>query len=96
MPYDATKDLKQYPGPTLETLARVGRVVTPSNTTDLDPYAKGVVCLTEGNISILPIMNADGATIDFVGVPAGYIPPFQVRRVMSTGTTCTVAAAYDV
>lgn len=96
MPYDATKDVNQYPGPTLYSLARIGRAVSPSDTVDLDPYAKGVVCLTSGNISIIPTKNADGATVDFVGVSAGFIPPFQVRRVMQTGTTCTVAAAYDV
>jgi hypothetical protein len=64
------------------------RIVTPG-ATDLDPIAKGVVCLTTGNITIVPVDNADGVTLAFVGVPAGFIPPFRVRRV--TAATATVA-----
>jgi len=51
---------------------------------------KAVVCLTAGNISVIPTTNADNAPVAFVGVNAGFVPPFQVRRVMATGTTCTV------
>jgi hypothetical protein len=67
------------------------RAVTPSDTVDLNPApVKAVVCLTSGNISVIPTANADNAPVAFVGVNAGFVPPFQVRRVMATGTTCTV------
>ena len=51
------------------------------------------MALTSGNLSILP---ADGAeAISFIGIPAGFTPPFIVRRVMATGTTSTVATVED-
>ncbi|MCU1418778.1 MAG: hypothetical protein JWP32_2952 [Schumannella sp.] len=67
------------------------RSVTPNDSADLNPApVKAVVCLTSGNISVIPTGNADNAPVAFVGVSAGFVPPFQVRRVMATGTTCTV------
>lgn len=68
------------------------QLVTPSNTVDLSPApVKAVVCLTAGNIAVVPVNNADSVPLAFVGVSAGFVPPFSVRRVMATGTTCTVA-----
>jgi hypothetical protein len=65
--------------------------VTPSDSADLDPApVKAVVCLTAGDISVIPTENADNEPVAFEGVSAGFVPPFQVRRVMATGTTCTV------
>jgi hypothetical protein len=71
-----------------ESFGVSSRIVTPSND-DLDPIAKGVICLTAGDITIVPSQNDDGDTLAFVGVPAGFIPPFRVRRV--TAATATVA-----
>lgn len=82
-------DYKQWKrGPT--TFGRRSKAITPSDTDDLTEVAKAVVCLTGGNISVVPAENDPANPVNFVGVPAGYIPPFQVRRVKSTGTTCTV------
>ncbi|KQS84130.1 hypothetical protein [Rhizobium sp. Leaf386] len=74
----------------------LGRVITPNNSTDVaDAPVKAVICLTSGNIAVIPTNNADGSPIAFVGVSAGFIPPFEVRRVMATGTTATVATVED-
>ena len=71
---------------------RKARIVTPG-ATDLDPVAKGVVCLTAGNLTIVPVNNADATTITFTGVPVGFVPPYRVRRV--TAATATVATIDD-
>ena len=74
------------------TFGRVGAVITPG-ATDLDPVAKTVVLLTSGNVTIMPSGNDNGDTLAFVGLPAGYIFPYQVRRV--TAATATVASVDD-
>lgn len=72
---------------TPDSLGTKGLPVTPGNT-DLGPNVKGVICVTTGNITIVPWDNADGETIPFTNVPALWIPPFRVRRV--TAATATV------
>ena len=74
--------------PSAVSFGSKARIVTPG-ATDLDPVAKAVVCLTSGNLTIVPEGNDNAATIAFVGVPAGFIPPYRVRRV--TAATATVA-----
>jgi hypothetical protein len=85
----------EYPaGP--QTFGRRALAVTPNDGTDLPMGAvKGVVCLTGGDLSVVPLGNADDAPVNFVDVPAGFVPPFIVRRVRSTGTTATVATVED-
>jgi hypothetical protein len=73
---------------TADSLGRVGAVIAPGNT-DLPHNTKGVVCLTEGDLTVVPDGNADDDTLSFVGVPAGFIPPYVIRRV--TAATATVA-----
>jgi hypothetical protein len=68
------------------------RAVTPGNS-DLDPVPKAVVCVTSGDITVVPVNNANGVTVAFTGVAAGYTPPFQVRRV--TAATATVYTVED-
>lgn len=70
------------------SLGRTGEVITPG-TTDLDPLPKSVVCLTAGNVTIVPDGNGNSDTLAFVDLPAGYVIPFRVRRV--TAATATVA-----
>lgn len=64
-------------------------IITPG-ATDLDPLPKAVVLLTAGNVTVVPDGNANGTTLAFVDLPAGYIIPFRVRRV--TAATATVAS----
>jgi hypothetical protein len=79
-------------GKTLESYGRTSRAVTPG-AADIDPVPKAVVCLTTGNITVVPLGNSDDATVAFVGVPAGFMPPFRVRQV--TAATATVATVED-
>lgn len=74
------------------SLGTKGAVITPSDS-DIDPVPKCVVCLTSGNLTVVPLNNADGDTLQFVGVAAGFMPPFRVRRV--TAATATVASVRD-
>jgi len=69
-----------------------GAVLTPGND-DIAGEPKAVVCLTAGNLTIVPEVNADSAALAFVGVPAGFVPPFRVRRL--TAATATVASVLD-
>ncbi|MDX3971162.1 MAG: hypothetical protein QHD01_31840 [Bradyrhizobium sp.] len=91
MPYDSTKDpLTTFRG-TQGNFGSLGRAVTPSDSEDLDPYAKAIVVTAGGDLVILPVRNADGDTITFTGVSVGFVPPYRVRRVMATGTSASVA-----
>lgn len=74
-----------------QAYGRRGTVVTPSDTTDLPNVAKAVVVCAAGNLAVIPADNADAGVITFTACPLGFMPPFQVRRVMATGTTATVA-----
>jgi hypothetical protein len=74
---------------TPNSFGRAGAVITPG-ASDLAVIPKGVVCLTGGDVTIVPLSNANGDTLTFTGLPAGYIIPFRVRRV--TAATATVAS----
>jgi hypothetical protein len=75
----------------LVTFGRVGATITPG-ATDLDPVPKGIVCLADGNVTVVPVDNADAATLTFTGCTVGFIPPFRVRRVTAaTGTWATIS-----
>lgn len=69
-----------------------GRAVTPSDSVNLDPFAKAVVVSDITGGSDLSIVTLRGETINFVGVAVGFSPPFHVKRVNDTGTDCTVYA----
>lgn len=86
------KDPYEYRGATPDTFGRSGRVVTPG-ATDLDPIAKSVVCLTTGDVTIVPVGNDNATTLAFTGLAAGTVIPYQVRRV--TAATATVATIDD-
>lgn len=81
------------PGP--ESLGRSARLVIPSDSEDLPVVAKALVLTVRGNISVVPVANALDAPVPFTDVPAGYLIPFQVRRVMATGTTATAWTLED-
>ncbi|TPM36630.1 hypothetical protein [Mesorhizobium sp. B2-3-5] len=89
--FDPYEDNQPGPG----SLGRSGRLVVPSNTTDLPVLAKALCVGTAGNVSVIPALNADADVIAFVGAPVGFVVPFQVRRVMATGTTATVYTVED-
>jgi len=66
----------------------IGEVVTPA-ASDLPADTKSIVCLTSGDVTVVPFGNSDGDTLAFVGVSAGFLVPYRVRRV--TAATATVA-----
>jgi len=71
------------------------RIVQPSDTLDLDPYAKAIVVVAAGDLAYLPADNADGSIVNVVGAPVGFIPPHRVRRIMATGTDASVVTVDD-
>ena len=84
--------------PSVSGFGLKSRAVTPSDSTDLPKVAKAVVTLSAGNLAIIPARDPVDGDIDpvvFTEVPAGFIPPYLVRRVMATGTTCGVRTVED-
>lgn len=61
-----------------------------SGATNFDPIAKAVVMLTTGDVTVTPAGGS--ATLAFVGLPAGYIIPFQCK---AANATAGVAATID-
>lgn len=90
MPYDASKDPYANDRSAPTGFPKMGRVVTPSDSVDLNPYARAIQVVAASNLKYLPSGNADDAPITVTGAPVGYTPPHQVRRVLATGTTATV------
>jgi len=80
-----------YPA-TENGLGNRGAVIVPSDS-NIAGGPKAIVCLTSGNLTIVPTGNADGDTLTFTGVYPGFVPPYRVRRL--TAATATVAAVYD-
>lgn len=95
MSYDAAKD----PYATNEVMplgfSKKGRVVTPDDSTDIDPYPRAIQVVATGNLVYIPALNADDAPITVTSAPVGYSPPHQVRRVKATGTTATIVTVDD-
>lgn len=95
MPYDRSKDPNATDRGMPLGFSKKGRVVTPSNGVDLDPYARAIVVVAAGDLVYLPSMNDDGDTVTVTDAPVGFNPPHQVRRVLATGTTATVVTVDD-
>jgi hypothetical protein len=69
--------------------------VTPSDTEDLPRSpCRGLLVTAVGNLAIIPLNNADAATIALLAVAANTFIPIAARRVLATGTTATVVALY--
>ena len=69
------------------SFGRKGRAVTPA-AADLNPIAKAIVMLADGDITIVPVDNATSDTIAFTGLPAGFVVPYHVRRVTACSSSC--------
>ena len=78
-----------------DSFGEEGRLVTPHDTTLLDPIAKSVVVTDITAGSDISVLTAGGSTIAFVGVPVGFIVPYRVARVNDTGTTVTACYTID-
>lgn len=90
MPKTATDPWNTTPNET--NFGQKGAQIVPSNDTDLVTVAKGLVVLAAGTLSFIPADNADDEEITYGSLPIGYVVPYFVRRVLSTGTTATVAS----
>jgi len=96
MPYQAARDPLGGMSASLTSPTRNLRLVTPSNTEDLDPYAKALWVSVPGEataiVRVTPVGAADGTSVD-IHVPPGLqpLPPCQVRRVWASGTTAGIA-----
>lgn len=95
--YDAAKDPYSDATRNPTFFGKKSRNITKSDTVDLDPYPKAIVVTAAGNLVILPAGNTDdaGGLVTFTSAPVGFIPPYRVRRVHSTGTSATTSAIDD-
>lgn len=74
-----------------------GVMITPDDDADFATVFKAVevTSIAGGTtLRVLPVGNADGAWIDYVGVAVGFRPSFRVRRVGET-TNCSVVGVTD-
>jgi hypothetical protein len=76
--------------PTLESPARSGAAVTPSDTTDLTVPARALWIGVGGDVRVRFL---DGAVVELRGVASGTLLPISVLRVYATGHTGTAASA---
>lgn len=63
--------------------------ITPDDNNDLPKWPKALMALTLGDIAV---RDAKGNDIVVTGVIEGTVLPLRAVRVLSTGTTATVAA----
>lgn len=72
---------------TFETFGKTARAI--NGATPLDPIAKAIVMLTAGDVTVTPAGGS--ATLAFVGLPAGYVVPFQCKAATATaGVAATI------
>ncbi|MBB5045932.1 hypothetical protein HNR60_000667 [Rhodopseudomonas rhenobacensis] len=73
-----------------------GLAIAKSDSADIaGGPVKAITVTAAGSLSFIPPGNADNDPISYADVPVGFIPPYQVRRVKSTGTTATVRTIED-
>lgn len=60
--------------------------VTPNDSADLTAVTRGVYI---GGAGDLAVTMKDGSEVTFVGLQAGLVYPYRVRRIKATGTTAT-------
>lgn len=80
--------------------AKNAKVITPSNTLDITDaagdafpmYTKGLYIGGAGNITVIMAGNKadDTTTVLFTGLLVGLVYPFQIRRILVTGTSATL------
>lgn len=76
-------------GGDLMSCGRKTAAVTPGSS-DLPVYAKALIVLADGNVTVVPADNDVADTVTFTGLIAGTVIPLVVRRV--TAATATVIA----
>lgn len=75
---------------TPDSLGTRGVLVAASGS-DMAGNIKALICIATGDITFIPVGNADNETITLTAVPALFIPPWRIRRVTAvTGTFYTI------
>lgn len=59
--------------------------ITPSDADNFPP--KTLLVIDGGDVVVQPKDNADGNTVTLTAVPAYFVIPFRVVKVLATGTT---------
>lgn len=72
-----------FPSPM--SFGRRGRLITPA-AADIVPIAKSICLPAGGDVTIVPVNNANNETISFVGLSPGQTVPYQVRRVTAASS----------
>jgi hypothetical protein len=70
--------------------AKGAEAVTPHDTNVFTSLARALYVGAAGDVAVT---TPAGDNVTFVGVPAGYILPVQVWRVLATGTTASSIVA---
>lgn len=98
MPYNPSGDPMRHHAASLTSPTRLLFAVTPSDSADLDPYAKALWVFVPATVAggvasvrVTPVGAGDAETIDVYTAPGLQpLPPCQVRRVWATGTTAGI------
>lgn len=91
MPYDRQSDTYADQSTMRQTFGTKSRLLTPGGSDIAAPYPKSVFLAATGDITYLPVANADGVLVTLTGLAPGQPVPHRVRRV----TTAT-APVYTV
>ena len=73
----------------LATPARKIEAITPSDSAELNPPARGLFIGVQGNVAVL----AEDDTVSVVLVDAVGVLPISVKKVLATNTTATSIVA---
>lgn len=75
-----------YSAPTFGAPAVDGIMISPSNSTTLNPIIRGFYVGSTGDVKI---RTPGGTDITFVNIPSGYFMPWCADKVYSTSTTAS-------
>lgn len=70
-------------------IARLGLLIPTDDSVDLPAYVVGCV-VTAGDIIFLPPINDPSDPITITAAPVGYVVPWQISRLLATGTTAVL------
>jgi hypothetical protein len=85
--------VQSEPAQSPQTYGRRMVAITPGAEDFPDGPAKAIQCMQEGDITFVPVGNADADTITAEACPVGFSPFARVRRV--TAATGLWVAVYD-
>lgn len=69
-------------------------VVTPSDTTQLQPYSRALWVGSEGDLAVVMEGDNSDTTVVFTGVAAGTWMPLRCKKVMAGTTASDIVAVF--